>query len=128
MNEKIKYWVNIAKYDIISAETMFKGRRYLYVGFMCHQTIEKILKAYYVKVNSSVPPFTHNLVHLAEKSGMYEKFSENQKGLIDLLRPLNIEARYPAYKERLIKELNKRKCREILRLTKELFKWIEKQL
>jgi HEPN domain-containing protein len=40
------YWAEIADYDLDTAEAMLATKRYLYVGFMCHQTIEKLLKAY----------------------------------------------------------------------------------
>ncbi|HMT12966.1 MAG TPA: HEPN domain-containing protein, partial [Ignavibacteria bacterium] len=46
-SNKIKYWTELSDYDIESARVMLEGKRYLYVGFMCHQAIEKILKAYF---------------------------------------------------------------------------------
>ncbi len=94
-NEKIKYWTDIADYDLETANAMLLCKRYLYVGFMCHQAVEKILKAYFTKVKESTPPFIHNLKTIANKSEIYHKFSEAQKDLIDELIPLNIEARYP---------------------------------
>jgi len=48
MDTKEKYWLEMAEYDIKTAEAMLESKRYLYVGFMAHQTIEKILKAYFV--------------------------------------------------------------------------------
>lgn len=50
MESKISYWVELSDYDIETAEAMFRTRRYLYVGFMCHQTIEKAFKAYFHKI------------------------------------------------------------------------------
>ncbi|NJK94894.1 MAG: HEPN domain-containing protein [Bacteroidales bacterium] len=47
MKDKVKYWVELSDYDYETAIAMQLSRRYLYVGFMCHQSIEKILKAYY---------------------------------------------------------------------------------
>jgi len=41
MNDKAKYWIDIADYDIETAKAMLVSKRYLYVGFMCHQAIEK---------------------------------------------------------------------------------------
>jgi len=49
VNKKITYWIDLAEYDIVTATAMMKTKRYLYVGFMAHQAIEKILKAYFVK-------------------------------------------------------------------------------
>ena len=47
---------------------------------------------------------------------------------IDKLEPLNIEARYPSYKERLMKSLTKEYCAELLSQTKELQLWIKNKL
>jgi hypothetical protein len=61
--------------------SMLETGRYLYVGFMCHQSIEKILKAYFIKTTFDNPPYTHNLLKLARESGCYDLFNENQKDL-----------------------------------------------
>jgi len=45
--DKVKYWLDIADYDMGTAEAMYAAGRWLYVGFMCHQVIEKTLKAYW---------------------------------------------------------------------------------
>jgi len=42
-----------------TAKTMLDGKRYLYVGFMCHQAVEKILKAYFTASIQQTPPFVH---------------------------------------------------------------------
>ena len=44
MDDKVIYWVEMSDYDVETADAMLATGRYLYVGFMCHQTIEKILK------------------------------------------------------------------------------------
>ncbi|MBC8342503.1 MAG: HEPN domain-containing protein, partial [Bacteroidetes bacterium] len=40
---------------------------------MCHQTMEKGLKAYYENLHNEQPPYIHNLIRLAEKVGLYER-------------------------------------------------------
>ena len=45
--DKVAYWIDIADYDMETAETLYDGGRWLYVAFMCHQAIEKTLKAYW---------------------------------------------------------------------------------
>lgn len=47
MDGKVTYWIEMSDYDLETADAMLLTGRYLYVGFMCHQTIEKILKAYW---------------------------------------------------------------------------------
>ena len=103
MNNKISYWIELSDYDIDTAEALLKSGRYLYVGFMSHQTIEKILKAYFVSTIDESVPYTHSLSLLGKKSGINEIMSEVQKDFIDMLEPLNIETRYPTYKEQLLK-------------------------
>ena len=122
--EKVKYWLDCADYDFQTSKVMLDGKRYLYVGFMCHQVIEKSLKAYYSSRYNDMPPYIHGLVRLGNSAGLYEEFSEEQKGFIDILEPLNIEARYPSDKEELLRSLTHEKCGNIIIKTGELYKWI----
>ncbi|MDR1321409.1 MAG: HEPN domain-containing protein [Gracilibacteraceae bacterium] len=41
MNERVEYWLELADYDFETAKAMLQTKRYLYVGFMRHQAIEK---------------------------------------------------------------------------------------
>lgn len=82
---------------------MLQSKRFLYVGFMCHQTNEKAFKALFTSLNADVAPYSHSLSYLAKKGGFYELFSEEQKDIIDQIEPLNIEARYPSHKERVLR-------------------------
>ncbi len=69
MKEKtIKYWTGSSLYDLETANAMLTTKRFLYVGFVAHQTVEKILKAYLVKLRNEVPLYTHNLLLLAEET------------------------------------------------------------
>jgi len=128
IDEKIGYWIELSDYDLETAQAMQKTKRFLYVGFMCHQAIEKILKAMYVSTQEATPPYTHNLTSLAMDIGIYQVLSEDQKNFINLIRPLNVEARYPSYKEQLKQTLNEEKCRDILSQTKEFQQWIKQKL
>jgi HEPN domain-containing protein len=128
MNNKIKYWIDLSDYDLETAEAMLSSKRYLYVGFMCHQTLEKAFKAYFVKLNPEAVPFTHSLSYLAKKGCFYEQFTEVQQAFIDQIEPLNIEARYPSHKERLLRSLTDSKCLELIQKTREIQQWIKQRL
>ncbi|MBD5355831.1 MAG: HEPN domain-containing protein [Bacteroides sp.] len=128
MIDKTTYWIEMAEYDLETAVAMLNTKRYLYVGFMCHQVIEKMLKAYWSKIFEEPPLKIHSLSRLAEKTALELDMTEQQLELIDSLEPLNIEARYPSYKERLMKSLNAEKCNELLKQTKELQIWIKSKL
>jgi len=95
MNDKVTYWAEMSDYDFDTAAAMLETRRFLYVGFMCHQVIEKILKAYWSKVYEEPPLKIHSLSRLAEKTGLDKEMSEEQLDFIDSLEPLNIEGALP---------------------------------
>lgn len=126
--DRVTYWQEIADYDIETAETLYNGGRWLYVAFMCHQAIEKTLKAYWCATQSTEPPYTHNLTRLSEGSGLDTEMSESQIDLIETLIPMNIQARYPEYKDQLAKMLTKETCRSLIDETKELQLWIKNRL
>lgn len=128
MSEKSEYWIEIAEYDIETAKAMLVSKRFLYVGFMCHQAIEKTIKAYYCSISNEVPPFTHNLKSLAERCDLLLLFSDEQLDFIEEILPMNIEARYPKYKEMLFKLLTPQKCDEIIKQTEALCQWIKQRL
>ena len=107
---------------------MLESKRFLYVGFMCNQAIEKILKAYYVKVNDNQPPYTHKLIRLAEECNLYKSMNEEQKDFIFTITPLNIEARYPTQKKEIFEVLNENVCKDIIEKTEEMIEWIRKKL
>ena len=129
MSKKVDYWLELSDYDLQTAAVMLDGRRFLYVGFMAHQSVEKILKAYFVKnSNDKTPPHSHRLSLLAEKASLYSFFSESQKNFIDILEPMNIESRYPSNRDRLLKSLTEERCAQILQETEELHSWIKQKL
>jgi len=45
VKEKISYWDSLATYDLETADVMPADHRFLYVGFMYHQSLGKALKA-----------------------------------------------------------------------------------
>ena len=126
--EKTSYWIGIADYDLETAEAMYQTGRWLYVAFMCHQVIEKTMKAYWCKTQPEDPPYTHNLILLASQSGLADAMSDEQNLFIARIMPMNIAARYPSYKDQLSKSLNKESCRIIIDTTKQLQQWIKSKL
>ncbi|MEI6609915.1 MAG: HEPN domain-containing protein [Deltaproteobacteria bacterium] len=129
MSEKtIQYWIDIAEYDLQVAKTLLDKGHYLYVGFMCHQAVEKMLKAMYVKQTSTMPPYIHKLDKLVDRVGLKMTMSKERNDFIDELTPLNIQARYPAYKEAIYSLINKEKAVQIIEKTEELIQWLKAQI
>ena len=122
-----KYWIEQAEYDLGTARAMQRTGRYLYVGFMCQLTLEKALKAVIAK-QGDFPPKTHDLAKLAKLANLTDSLTEEQQRLIDVLYPLNIEARYPSHKEKLAQALDKGTCKKFLTDTKAMLEWIKEKL
>lgn len=125
---KADYWKESANYDLDTAEAMFQTKRWLYVGFLCHQVIEKAVKAYYVDTKNEMPPKIHNLYRLSMECELYAQFSTSQQDFLSILEPLNIEGRYPEYKDKIFKSLSPSRSREIIDQTISLKQWIFERL
>ena len=126
--EKVQYWLDIADYDLDTAEAMHQTGRWLYVAFMCHQVIEKTLKAYWCDTQPEDPPYTHNHKRLATGCGLYQQLSPEQRDFIETITNYNIEARYPEDKEELARMLTEQYCRKIIDDTRQLQQWIKERL
>ena len=91
-----KYWVQSSDEDYDTMEAMFGSKRYSWSLFVGHLMIEKLLKAYFVKVHEDYPPFIHNLVRLAESCEI--KLNDKDKLFLATVTAFNINARYDDYK------------------------------
>ncbi|GHT63861.1 DNA-binding protein [Bacteroidia bacterium] len=126
--ERVYKWINQSDYDLETANVVYKTKRYLYVGFMCQQAIEKIFKAYYLKRTEKEPPYTHNLLLLAEKSDFYNLLTDGQQDLLDYVNVLYISTRYPEDKTALSQMLTQDKCAELLKQTKLIQQWTKEKI
>ena len=121
-------WLEIAATDLDVAELNFNHGYWLYSAFLCHQALEKTLKAYYVSTHDDDPPFTHSHTRLLSKCGLTDELTDEQLRFVTLIEPMYIEARYPEQKLDAAKMLNKEACLYILNTTKELIEWIKQRL
>lgn len=96
-SEYIEYWIKAAQNDADSMESIFSSGSYDWALFIGHLCLEKILKAAWVKANSiNIPPKTHNLMKLADESGI--NYSEKDSLLLLEVNDFHLETRYPDYK------------------------------
>ena len=124
----IRRWIEIVNEDLSVAEDLYKTKHWLYVAFMCHQVIEKVLKAYWTAVRDDDPPYIHDHKRLAEGCGLYQEMTEEQRIFLTTIREMNIEARYREYKSRLAAMLNAQNTLDILEQTKQMQQWILQKL
>lgn len=126
MNKVIKNWIKSSQYDIKTADAMFKSKRFVYVIFMCHLSVEKALKAMVVNKTKSFPPKTHDLFYLVKLAAV--DIPNNHRPLIAHLNEASIPTRYPEDISKLIKEYNKQITERYLKETKGLLKWLKAQI
>ena len=124
--EKYEYWLDIAQYDLDTAETMLNGGRWLYVVFMCQQAVEKLVKGLYVLYVDDNVPKTHNIRVLIEKfeNLLPEAVSEEQYGLFEDLTIHYLNGRYADYKQKLSESVNEQVATDFLKHAKEAFAWL----
>ena len=122
--EVVNFWVDKAKDEIETATIMFNSAKYLYTGFMCHQCIEKALKAYYIHVHNERHPHQHNLEVLAESANLLDKMDDEKLDILQKLKPLYIKTRYEDEKNAIAALLTKDYCKVLLGETEVLLEWI----
>ena len=122
--EKVQYWLDIVAEDLDLGEFLFKSGRWLYSAFMCHQVVEKMLKAYWTATRDDVPPYIHEHKRLAELCGLYGQMDACQRSFLNEIRLMNIEARYPDYKRTVANSLTEERTRHIVEQTKQMQQWI----
>ena len=127
MDKIVAHWVERAEYDLGTAKAMLDTGRYLYVGYMCQQAAEKLLKAIIAQQNKENLPI-HNLSRLVEIAEMKNHLNSEQFNFLAELTPYCIEARYGDYKESLSEIINEQNAREVYEKTQEIFKWLYREI
>jgi HEPN domain-containing protein len=112
-----------AEYDLDTAAHMFKTGRYIYVIFMCHLSIEKMLKALSSEITDKTPPKTHNLIYLTKLSGT--NFVEDHFEFVSKLNNASVVTRYPEDFEKLIDAYPEDIAASYLSQTKEIIEWLK---
>lgn len=122
-NKYIQNWFKGSQYDIVTAEAMLKSKRYLYVIFMCHLSIEKFLKGIVAQKLNKIPPKTHDLFLLL-KLGKIQIPLGYQK-IVSHLNEASIPTRYPTDISKISRQYNKKVARQYFKETKGLLKWLK---
>jgi len=121
--KQVEYWKNGAINDVDSAELLINNGKFLHGLFFCHLVIEKIIKAHVAKDTGEVPPKSHNLILLVDKTKI--KLTREQRIFLGKLMIYQIEARYPEYYP---ENPTNTETIELLNRTKELLKWFREKL
>jgi HEPN domain-containing protein len=124
--ELLKYWVENSDSDFKAMIHLYEKGDYPWSLFIGHLVLEKLLKAYFSQNMTTTPPYTHDLVRIAEKSSL--PCNEVQKDLLDTISTFNLRARYDDYKMEFHQKCTKEFTTEWIDIIKELRIWIKKEL
>jgi HEPN domain-containing protein len=120
-------WLSQVDYDLATAEHMLHTGRYIYVVFMSHLALEKMLKALVLKAlvteeTQRLPPRTHNLIDLAQQGKL--NLSQTQRDFIGKINNANIATRYLADLAQLLTQYSAPVVRTYLEQTREIITWL----
>ncbi len=104
---------------------MLKTGRYIYVIFLCHLAIEKLLKAVVAQSQEKHPPYTHDLYELIGLAHL--EIPHKHQSVIARLNELTIATRYPEDFQQLVKHYPKPVAEGFLKESKAFLKWLERE-
>lgn len=122
MTNATKNWIATSHYDLKTAEAMLKSRRYIYVVFMCHLAIEKMIKAVISTEVKGLPPKSHSLLYLSQKASIL--FPDDIQDFIDKIDNISIVTRYPEDLKQMSKDFNVKRVKEVYTLTRKALIWL----
>jgi HEPN domain-containing protein len=126
MKPETQLWIEDADYDLESAKEMLESKRYFFVVFMCHLTIEKLLKAVIVERLNIQPPKIHGLIALATRTAL--TIPEKHRKLVNELDDMGVITRYPDGRRAIAESLTSERVAGFHKRTIGFSKWLKQEL
>ena len=123
IDKHISHWRYGAEEDLEVANQLIESGKIRHGLFFLHLALEKILKAHICRHTKDIAPRLHNLVRLAESSGI--SFEEEQIAFFAEMNPFNMEGRYPEMWGNVPSPVE---AGIVQQATKDLFEWLKTQL
>lgn len=115
----VAYWRSGAGEDIETARFLLERDKRREALFFAHLALEKTLKALVVKATQDLAPLSHNLLLLAEKTGL--EFSEAERVFFVDMNRYSLHGRYPEPDRPLP---DRREAEENVRRAEDTLKWL----
>jgi HEPN domain-containing protein len=122
----VNHWINTSEEDFKTMKYLFEAKSYNWSLFLGHISVEKLLKAYYVKKHQNHAPLTHNLYRLAELSGI--ALTDEYADYLDKITSFNLNARYDDYKREFFNLCTYEFANEWIEKINEIRLWIRQML
>ena len=123
MLKETKNWIESSDYDAQTATHMLQTGRYIYVLFMCHLAIEKILKAIVQEDTGKLPHKTHDLIYLLQITKI--NLPENMLEFVGKINNVSVVTRYPEDLSKIISSYPETVANDYLNRTREVIRWLK---
>jgi len=121
--KSVRNWIAGAEYDLETAKHMLKTKRYIYVVFMCHLSLEKMLKAHVELEENKFPPKINDLAKLVERAKLI--IPADLEKIILQLNKESIPTRYPEDLQKSLIHYTKAYCSKTVQETEQTLKWLK---
>ncbi|MFC1886716.1 HEPN domain-containing protein [Thermodesulfobacteriota bacterium] len=125
MLKETKNWIESSDYDAQTATYMLQTGRYIYVIFMCHLAIEKLLKAIVQENTGKLPHKTHDLIFLLQTAKI--NLPENLLDFIGKINNASIVTRYPEDLSKIISAYPEHVAKDYIDRTYEVITWLKQE-
>lgn len=125
--EHIKFWNESAEESWNSAIYLAGGKHYSLSLFALHLSLEKLLKALWIKESiTDTPPYTHDLQKLCDELRLEISFEDYD--FLSIINSWNIRGPYPDYTKRLHQKTTDAYLHEQINKVTSLKKWLEEKI
>ncbi len=126
-NEHIQHWLESAGESWESAIYLAEGNHFSLSLFALHLTLEKIIKALWIKESvTDTPPYTHDLQKLF--SELQLEITPEDYDFLSVVNSWNIRGRYPDYNKRLYKNTTATYLKDQIHKVERVKKWLEEKI
>ena len=122
MRKETQNWLDSSSYDYETGAHMLQSGRYIYVIFMCHLSLEKMLKALIHEATGALPPKSHDLIQLAVRAGI--AFPAQLSRFVGKVNAASLVTRYPEDLAQLLAAYPRDVAQSYLEQTGEVLTWL----
>jgi HEPN domain-containing protein len=122
----VRFWRESSDQNYTTMHNLINSRDFSWALFLGHLVIEKLLKAVYISRVKKHPPFTHDLLRLANKLDL--KLPDGYDEWLDAITTFNLNARYDDYKQNFYRLCTVEFTTEWVEKIETIRVWLIKQL
>jgi HEPN domain-containing protein len=124
--EKFEHWLDVAQYDLRTAEVLLNNGIWIYAVFMCQQAVEKLVKGLYILYLDDNVPKIHSIETIIEffEDNLPVKVPPETLDFFETLSSCYLNNRYPEYKDKMGVKIKEPEAKALFSQTKEVFAWL----